>query len=111
MMHLMEQFSIDMPGTQTNLLLFLVGFSIMMGILLFSFGLINLILYKLPQKAHKVYTNVLIIDCLVASVSLAIALQHFFIVPVVLMALATLCFICVFLLGFGGSNAADTTID
>jgi hypothetical protein len=42
----MEKFSISMPGTESNLYLFHEGFSVMMGVLLIGYGLLNLSIAK-----------------------------------------------------------------
>jgi hypothetical protein len=92
MMKSMEKFSISMPGTQSNLLLFHEGFSIMMGILLFSFGLMNLILYKISESDPKTYKNILLLNCVLSLISFILSVKYFFVVPVVLMGIATLSF-------------------
>lgn len=49
----MQNFSISMAGTESNLYLFHEGFSLMMGLLLIGYGLINLSFIKEKKKPIK----------------------------------------------------------
>lgn len=88
--HTMQNFSISMAGTESNLYLFYEGFSLMMGILLMGFGLLNLFLIKsLPSPSKYIlFTNTFI-----SFIALLISIKYFFLVPVVFLGIAFLSFL------------------
>ncbi|PCJ50904.1 MAG: hypothetical protein COA74_00060 [Gammaproteobacteria bacterium] len=85
----MKNFSISMSGTESNLYLFHEGFSLMMGILLIGYGLLNLSL----TKASTVPENkIIIINLTVSLIAFVISIKQFFIVPVIFLCIASLSF-------------------
>ncbi|MDC0230807.1 hypothetical protein OAK19_02485 [Aureispira] len=88
MLQIMKEFTIVMPGTDTNLLLFYTGFSIMMGIMLISYGFINLMFLKNNKQNNVAGNQILITNTLVSLISLILAIKYFFIFPILLMTLA-----------------------
>jgi hypothetical protein len=88
MLQTMKEFTIAMPGTETNLLLFYTGFSLMMGIMLLSYGVINLLLLKNIKQINWIDNQILITNTLVSFMSLILAIKYFFIIPIVLMGIA-----------------------
>ncbi|MCH2023407.1 MAG: hypothetical protein MK207_13105 [Saprospiraceae bacterium] len=88
MMQKMKEFSIAMPGRETNLLFFHTGFSIMMGIMLISYGYINLIFLKNNRQFNVPDKRILVTNTLVSLISLIIAIKFFFIIPIIITSLA-----------------------
>jgi len=86
----MKNFSISMLGTESNLYLFHEGFSLMMGILLIAYGLINLSFIKLSMIPEK---HIVVINFAVALTALVISIRYFFIVPIVFLGTAFSCFL------------------
>lgn len=85
----MKEFSISMLGTESNLYLFHEGFSLMMGILLIGYGFLNLAFMKeciIPGK------QIIIINIAVSLITFVVSVKYFFIVPVVVLCIAFLCF-------------------
>ena len=68
------------------------GIFVMMGILLFSFGMMNLIVYKISGSDPKTYKNILLLNCVLSLISFILSVRYFFVVPVVLMGIAILSF-------------------
>lgn len=88
MLQTMKEFTIAMPGTETNLLLFYTGFSLMMGIMLISYGMINLMFLKNNKQINLADNKILITNTLVSFISLMLTIKYFFIFPILLMSLA-----------------------
>ncbi|QNA87331.1 hypothetical protein G4G28_00535 [Massilia sp. Dwa41.01b] len=97
----MKGFAIAMPGTVANLYQFHQGFSIMMGVLLMSYGAVTMLFVKAASMAAALRTPVLGFNILVALVSLLLSIQFFFVVPVALTGLACACYALAWLLGLG----------
>jgi len=92
MMHNMKNFVINMPGPDSNLLLFHEGFSLMMGMLLIGYGAINVFLiaeqnFYVPQSKHIPTLNLF-----VSLAAVVLSVVYFFIVPVVLTTISLLAF-------------------
>ena len=85
----MEKFSISMPGTESNLYLFHEGFSLMMGVLLIGYGLLNLSIAKASRMPSK---NTILINAVTSLIALIISINYFFMVPSVFLGVAFLCF-------------------
>jgi hypothetical protein len=97
----MKSFSISMSGTESNLSLFHDGFSLMMGVLLIGYGLINLSLANASMIPRK---QIILINVVVSLVSVVISIKYFFIVPVAFLCMAALCFSMVFILSAKSIN-------
>jgi len=85
----MKEFPITMLGTDSNLLLFHEGFSLMMGVLLMGYGVLSLLHARklgFPEK------EVIWVNILISLVALILSMKYFFIVPTSLLGLALLCF-------------------
>lgn len=85
----MKAFPIEIAGSQTNIFSFHQGFSLMMGLLLFGYGLLNVLIFKNNQTSG-ILNNILIINVIVCLISLILSIQYFFIVPIVFTAIAFL---------------------
>ncbi|VAW90031.1 Dipeptide transport system permease protein DppB (TC 3.A.1.5.2) [hydrothermal vent metagenome] len=97
----MKSFSISMPGTESNLYLFHEGFSLMMGLLLTAYGLLNLAFAKISKMPVK---SVMLINVAVSLSALIISIKYFFIVPVAFLGVAFLCFLIALALSFQSMN-------
>ncbi len=78
----MKNFSISILGTSNNIFSFYQGFSFMMGLLLFAYGVLNLLLLK-NNKQSNIPSNVLIFNITITFIALIISINYFFIVPIV----------------------------
>ncbi len=80
-------------GTPTHLYSFYNGYALMMGLLLVSFGVGNLILIRGDAKRILALRSVMMLNIVVSLVSLLLSIVYFsFIVPVVLTGLALVFF-------------------
>ena len=102
----MKGFVIDMPGTVTNLYQFHQGFSIMMGVLLISYGALAMLFVKAASIEAALRTPVLGFNMLVALASLLLSIAFFFVVPIALTGVAFACYALAFMLGWGAPATA-----
>ncbi len=86
----MKNFSISLSGSESNLYLFHEGFSLMMGVLLIGFGALNLSFLEASTTPRK---RVVLVAVMVSFISLLISINYFFIVPVLLLLIASFCFL------------------
>lgn len=70
-------------GTEFNMYSFFQGFSLTMGLLLFGFGALNILILKNNQGAH-LPSNILVLNIIVSLIALTISLNYFFIIPIIL---------------------------
>jgi len=91
----MQNFSISMAGTESNLYLFHEGFSLMMGFLLMGYGLMNLSFIKVIKTPPK---SLIFINLVMSLIALAISINYFFIVPVVFLGIASFSFLMALIL-------------
>ncbi|WP_027421362.1 LIC_13387 family protein [Crocinitomix catalasitica] len=83
----MKGFPIEMFGSNIDIYSFYQGFSLMMGLLLFGYGLINLMILSMPQVI-KLPRNILILNVFVSLLSFVLSVQYFFTVPVIFTGIA-----------------------
>jgi hypothetical protein len=79
----MEDFSVNLMGTETNLFSMYLGFSLMMGLMLFAFGWLNLLMLK-NNQGHAIPTGILLFNMFTSLVSMVLSIVYLFIVPIVL---------------------------
>ncbi|VAW47282.1 hypothetical protein MNBD_GAMMA04-2024 [hydrothermal vent metagenome] len=93
----MKHFSISMGGTESNLYLFHEGFSLMMGLLLIAYGVLNLSLTK-----ATIFPNnfTIIINIFTSFFAFIVSINYFFIVPVLFLSFAFLCFLITLIFSF-----------
>ena len=87
----MKEFPIEIMGTETNIFSFHQGFSLMMGLLLFGYGLLNILILR-NNQASSIPTNILILNILICVISFVLSIKYFFIVPIVFTGIALLGF-------------------
>lgn len=97
----MEQFKVNLLGSGTNVLDFYDGFSIIMGFILFSYGLLNLFLIKYNYNATSNFRPILLLNSLVAIIACVLSIQFFFIIPpIALTAIASLAFVLAYFMSY-----------
>jgi len=96
----MKNFSISLSGSESNLYLFHEGFSLMMGVLLIGFGALNLSFLEATTTPR---TRVVLVAVMVSFISLFISINYFFIVPVLLLLIASFCFLAVLVIPKGAA--------
>ncbi|MBK6265380.1 hypothetical protein JKA74_10045 [Marivirga sp. S37H4] len=87
----MKGFAIQLMGTETTIFSFHQGFSLMMGLLLFSYGLLNLMILSINKEVN-LPTNILVLNIMVSVTCAILSFMYFFIVPIALMSVAFLGF-------------------
>lgn len=78
----MKEFQFELLGTQSDAFSFHQGYSIMMGIFLFAYGLLNLFIVKNITKAPTPL-NILILNSSLCFVAHLVSLKYFFIIPII----------------------------
>ncbi len=73
----------------------------MMGILLIAYGLLNLSLTKTSMISEK---HIILINVIMSLFAFVISIKYFFIVPVVFLGIAFLCFLMSFILSTKSIN-------
>jgi hypothetical protein len=97
----MEQFKINLFGSGTNVLDFYDGFSIIMGFILFSYGLLNLVLIKYNYSSASNFRPILLLNSLVSIITCALSIQFFFIIPpIALTTIASLAFVLAYIMSY-----------
>ena len=87
----MKEFPIEIMGTETNIFSFHQGFSLMMGLLLFGYGLLNILILRNNQES-SIPTNIIIFNIIICVISFVLSIKYFFIVPIVFTGIALLGF-------------------
>ena len=78
----MKGLNFNMLGVDANILSFYDGFSLMMGLLLIGYGLINILILRNSQQSH-LPSNIIILNVVISFFSAVISLKYFFLIPVV----------------------------
>lgn len=79
----------DMFGVEANIFSFYQGFSLMMGLLLIGYGLLNRMFVKNSNQSD-LPSNILILNIIISFISVIISLKYFFIVPIIFTSVAFL---------------------
>lgn len=79
----METLNSQILGTNFNMFLFFQGFSFMMGLLLFGYGLLNLFILKNIQQ-EEIPLNILITNTAITFTAVILSVKYFFIIPILL---------------------------
>ena len=87
----MKEFPIEVLGSETNIFSFHQGFSLMMGLLLFGYGLLNVLILR-SNRAIPIPPNIIILNIIVCLISLLLSIKYFFIVPILFTGIAFLGF-------------------
>ena len=87
----MKEFPIEIMGTETNIFSFHQGFSLMMGLLLFGYGLLNILILR-NNQASSIPTNIIIFNIIICAISFVLSIKYFFIVPIVFTGISLLGF-------------------
>lgn len=87
----MKEFPIEVLGSETNIFSFHQGFSLMMELLLFGYGLLNILIMR-NNQASSIPTNIIILNILICVISFVLSIKYFFIVPIICTGIAFLGF-------------------
>lgn len=83
----MKAFPIEIAGSKTNIYSFHQGFSIMMGLLLLSYGIINLLIIK-NNQTQSLQTNFIVLNIITCFITVILSIKYFFIVPIIFTSIA-----------------------
>jgi hypothetical protein len=91
----MKAFTGSILGTQFNLFGFFQGFSFMMGLFLFGYGTLNVLLLK-NNASQPIPSNILICNIIISFVGVMLSINYFFLIPVLLTGIPFLGFLTSF---------------
>ncbi|MDO6759353.1 hypothetical protein Q4566_04005 [Tamlana sp. 2_MG-2023] len=87
----MKEFPIEVLGSNATIFSFHQGFSLMMGLLLFGYGLLNILILRNNQTS-PIPVNIVFFNIVICLISLVISIKYFFIVPILFIGIAFLGF-------------------
>jgi len=87
----MKEFSVEILGSKISIFSFQEGFSLIMGLLLFGYGLLNIFILR-NNKTEFIPINIVILNVVICLVSFLLSIKYFFIVPIVFTGIAFLGF-------------------
>ena len=91
----MANVSVNLAGTQTNAYLLTFGVSIIMGLMLFAYGVVNLLILRQLPKGQLPSRAIQATNVVVAALAFVLALKYLFIIPVVLTGSASVLFLII----------------
>ena len=91
-MKAMREYTVKLMGRDVDLLTMHRGFSYMMGIMLIAFGAINALLVIVHPELPFETKPLLWLNIAVSAVGLFMSYKYFFLAPIALTAISTLCF-------------------
>ncbi|WP_458626742.1 LIC_13387 family protein [Winogradskyella sp. PC D3.3] len=72
----MKEFPIEILGSNATIFSFHQGFSLMMGLLLFGYGLLNILILR-NNQALSIPTNIVIFNIIICLICLALSIKYF----------------------------------
>jgi len=89
----LKELSVIFPDREKDMLEVTTGFSLLMGVMLLAYGIINLLLMRKDRKFHLPSKAIVTANLIFALIGFGIAYQYFFIFPIACMGIAALCFL------------------
>jgi len=89
----LKELSVVFPDREKDMLEVTTGFSLLMGVMLLAYGIINLLLMYKGRELHLPSKAIITANLIFALIGFGIAYQYFFIFPIACMGIATLCFL------------------
>jgi len=89
----LKELSVVFPDREKDMLEITTGFSLLMGVMLLAYGIINLLLMYKDRQFHLPSKPIVMANLVFALIGFGIAYQYFFIFPIACMGIATLCFL------------------
>jgi hypothetical protein len=93
----MKNFTAQVLGSEINIYDFHQGFSLMMGLLLFGYGAINLLILKNNQLA-PLPSNIILLNVIITFIGTLLSIRFFFIIPILLTGIPFLGYLVSFLI-------------
>ncbi len=89
----LKELSVVFPDREKDMLEVTTGFSLLMGVMLLAYGIINLLLMYKDRQFHLPSKPIVMANLIFALIGFGIAYQYFFIFPIACMGIASLCFL------------------
>jgi len=94
----MENLTVSMPGRETNMLLLDTGLSLVMGLMLLAYGVINLMIIVKNKKLVLPPKNVILINIIFSLLAFILVYKYLFSVPIIFTGIAFLSFLTSYIL-------------
>ena len=94
----LKELSVVFPDREKDMLEVTTGFSLLMGVMLLAYGIINLLLMYKDRQLQLPSKPIVVANLVFALIGFGIAYQYFFIFPIACMGIASLCFLLSFLM-------------
>jgi|GEM_PF-1686617 len=79
----MKALTSQVLGSEFNMFSFFQGFSLMMGLLIFGYGALNVMFLKHNSQKNLPW-NILVLNTIITLVCVIISIQYFFFIPIIL---------------------------
>ena len=85
-MNQMKVLTSEVLGSEFNMLSFFQGFSLMMGLLTFGYGALNVLIIK-SFRDNGVPHSILVFNTIITLMCVILSIKYFFIIPIILTAI------------------------
>jgi len=89
----LKELSVVFPDREKDMLEVTTGFSLLMGVMLLAYGIINLLLMYKDRQFHLPSKPIVMANLVFALIGFGIDYQYFFIFPIACMRISTLSFL------------------
>ncbi len=96
---LLATFTLELPGSQVSAYSLFFGISLLMGVMLIGFGVVNLLVLRSTPKNQLPSLSFQTVNVLFSLLAFLLAWNYLFILPLALTGLSFLCFLSVLIAG------------
>jgi len=89
----LKELTVVFPDRESDMFLLITGFSLLMGVMLLAYGIINLLLTVKNKKIQLPSKTIVLANLVFSFIAFTIAYQYFFIFPIACTGIAMLCFL------------------
>lgn len=90
---LLSELIITLPGKETDIATITFGISLLMGLMLFAYGVLNLLTISKDKVDFLPSSKILLFNLAITSIALVLALQYLFIIPIFLIGVSVVSYL------------------
>ena len=94
----MESLTVSMPGRETNMLLLDTGLSLVMGLMLLAYGIINLMIIVKNKKIVLPSKSIMFINIIFSLLAFVLVYKYLFSLPIIFTGIAFISFLTAYIL-------------
>lgn len=94
----MESLTVSLPGRESNMLLIDTGLSLVMGLMLLAYGIINLMIVIKNKKIVLPSKNIMFINIIFSLLAFVLVYKYLFSVPIIFTGIAFISFLMAYTL-------------